>query len=68
VHEDVPAPIDLADEVLGGYLDPVEEHLAEVAAAEDRKAAYLDSRRVDRGDEDGDPAVARLVRIRTTAR
>ena len=42
VHEHVPAAVDLADEVLGGNLDAVEKHLAEVAAAEHREAAHLD--------------------------
>ena len=64
VHEHVPAAVDLTDEVLGRDLDAVEEHLAEVAAAEHREAAHLDPRAVERRDEDRDAAVARLVRVR----
>ncbi len=64
VHEDVPASVDLADEVLRGDLDAVEEDLAEVAAAEDREASHLDPGRVERRDEDGDAAMPRLVRVR----
>ena len=64
VHEHVPAAVDLPDEVLGRDLDAVEEYLAEVAAAEHGEAAHLDPWRVDRCDENGDAAMARLVGVR----
>src|SRR6188508_2217768 len=38
VHEDVPAAVDLADEVLRRDLDAVEEDLAQVTASEHREA------------------------------
>ena len=44
VHDDVPAAVELADEVLRGNLDAVEEDLAEEAAAEHREPAHLDPR------------------------
>ena len=64
VHENVPAAVDVADEVLHGDLDAVEKDLAQVAAAEHRETAHLDTGRVDRRDEDRDAAMSRLVGVR----
>ena len=64
VHQHLPAPVQLADEVGARDLDTLEEDLAERAASQRRETPDGDPRGGDVGDEHGDALVLRPLRIR----